>query len=356
MQTQYNVLILGASYGSLLATKLLLAGHNATLVCLPAEAELINREGVIVRMPVKGREGLVEVRSRELPGTISAAGPAEVDPDEFDLVALAMQEPQYRSPGVRELLGSVARSGAPCMSIMNMPPLPYLNRIPGVSVEACRSCYTDPAVWDDFDPELVTLCSPDAQAFRPPEDKVNVLQVSLPTNFKAARFESDDDTAMLRQIAADIEAARFATRDGSVDLPVKLKVHDSVFVPLAKWAMLLAGNYRCVQADGMRPISEAVHANLAESRSVYEWVTDVCMTLGADRGDLVPFDKYAAAARSLAKPSSAARALANGAAYIERTDRLVQAIGAQLRMRNATVDATVAAVDGWLARNRRKAA
>ena len=28
-----NVLILGASYGSLLGTKLLMAGHNVTLVC-----------------------------------------------------------------------------------------------------------------------------------------------------------------------------------------------------------------------------------------------------------------------------------------------------------------------------------
>ena len=28
-----SILILGASYGSLLATKLLMAGHNVTLVC-----------------------------------------------------------------------------------------------------------------------------------------------------------------------------------------------------------------------------------------------------------------------------------------------------------------------------------
>ena len=202
----------------------------------------------------------------------------------------------------------------------------------------------------------MTLCSPDAQAFRPPDEKVNVLQVRLPTNFKAARFESDDDTAMLRQIAADIEAARFATPDGRVDLPVKLKVHESVFVPLAKWAMLLAGNYRCVQPDGIRSISEAVHADLAASRAVYEWVLDLCMALGADPGDLVAFDKYAAAARSLQKPSSAARALAGGAAYIERTDRLVQAIGAQHGMRLGTVDAHRRGGRTWLERNRKKAA
>ena len=63
MKNAYNVLIFGASYGSLLATKLVLAGHNAKMVCTPAEAELFNREGAIVRMPVKGREGLVEISS-----------------------------------------------------------------------------------------------------------------------------------------------------------------------------------------------------------------------------------------------------------------------------------------------------
>jgi ketopantoate reductase len=68
MPAAYNILIMGASYGSLLGTKLALAGHNVKLVCLPPEAELMNTEGAIVRMPVKGREGLVEINSKKLPG------------------------------------------------------------------------------------------------------------------------------------------------------------------------------------------------------------------------------------------------------------------------------------------------
>jgi hypothetical protein len=355
MGEKRNVLILGASYGSLLGTKLALAGHDVTLVCLPAEADLINAEGAIVRMPVRGREGLVEVRSTSLPGKLSAAGTGEVDPGDYDLVALAMQEPQYRSDGVRQLLGAVARSGKPCMSIMNMPPLPYLNRIPGVDADACRDCYTDPTVWDEFDPALVTLCSPDPQAFRPPEEPVNVLQVRLPTNFKSARFDSEAHTDLLRGLQADIEAARFQVDGEAIELPVKLKVHESVFVPLAKWAMLLAGNYRCVQPEEMRSIREAVHSDLDESRAVYGWVVDLCVSLGADRQDLVPFDKYAAAAESLASPSSAARALAAGAPNIERVDRLVQTIAAGKGLRSDAVDQTVALVDGWLERNRAKA-
>ncbi len=320
---------MGASYGSLLAMKLQLAGHSAMLACLPHEADAINSSGTRVRIPVKGREGLLEVDSRKLPGRLAADVPANIKPSDYDLVALAMQEPQYGSPGARELLAAVAKSGVPCMSIMNMPPLPYMKRVPGVNAEACRSCYTDPSVWDGFDPALLTLCSPDPQAFRPPEEKINVLQVRLPTNFKSARFPSDKHTAILRRLEADIEAARFDTGKEKIELPVKLKVHDSVFVPLAKWAMLMAGNYRCITREGMRPIKEAVHSDLEASRSVYNWVVDLCVSLGADKNDMVPFEKYAAAANGLASPSSAARALYAGAPNIERVDRLVQAVAAQ---------------------------
>jgi hypothetical protein len=355
MAKTYNILIMGASYGSLLAAKLLMPGHTVKLVCLPAEAELINNEGAIVRLPVKGREGLVEVNTKKLKGKLSAEGPATINPKEYDLVALAMQEPQYRSSGVRELLDAVARARVPCMSIMNMPPLPYLARIPGLAVDELRGAYTDASVWDNFDPKLMTLCSPDPQAFRPPEEKVNVLQVRLPTNFKSARFDSDADTAILRQLEQEIDAARFDTGSGQIELPVKLKVHDSVFVPLAKWAMLLAGNYRCVQKDGMRSIKDAVHSDLEASRAVYNWVVDLCKRLGAQERDLVPFEKYAKAAESLASPSSAARALAAGAPNIERVDRLVQTIAAQKGMQNSVLDETVKLVDGWLEKNRRKA-
>ncbi len=352
----YKILILGASYGSLLATKLLLAGHTVKMICLPAEAELFNKEGAIVRMPVKGREGLIEINSLKLPGKLSAGGPDSAKPSDYDLIVLAMQEPQYRSPGVRELLDAVARSRVPCMSIMNMPPLPYLKRVPGVNADGCRECFTDASVWDSFDPGTLTLCSPDPQAFRPPEEKVNVLQVRLPTNFKSARFDSEAHTAILRQLEADIDAIRFDPGDGKkIELPVKLKVHESVFVPLAKWAMLIAGNYRCVQKDAMRPIKDAVHSDVEASRSVYNWVVKLCVSLGANEKDLVPFEKYANAALSLGSPSSAARALAAGAPNIERVDRLVQTIAAQKGMHSPVVDETVALVDGWLAKNRKKA-
>jgi len=352
----YNVLILGASYGSLLATKLLFGGHKTTMVCLPAEVEAFNSEGAIVRLPVRGRKEPVVLNSKKLPGSLKAAGPADVKPADFDLVALAMQEPQYRSPGVRELLDAVATSKVPTMSIMNMPPLPYLKRIPGLDTEPLKAAFTDAGVWDNFEPGRLTLCSPDPQAIRPPGEKINVLQVTLPTNFKVARFDSEQSTGILRQMEADVEAARYNPGDGDIQLPVKLKVHDSIFVPLAKWAMLLTGNYRCVTKDGAVDIKDAVHRDPETSRSVYNWVVGLCEKLGASANDLVPFEKYAAAANDLVRPSSAARALNNGVPNIERTDRLVQLIGQQLGMHHPVVDQTVAQVDERLAANRAKAA
>jgi hypothetical protein len=352
MDSKCSILIFGASYGSLLAVKLLGAGHDVTLVCRQATAELINAEGVRVRMPGAGRGETVEVDSRRLPGHLSATTPADIDCADYDLVVLAMQEPQYRDGELREALSRVARAKLPCMSIMNMPPLPYLARVPGLDIAPLRSAYSDAAVWDEFDPAHVTLCSPDPQAFRPANEKPNVLQVRLATNFKTAPFASQQHNAMLDALQKDIEAARFPIGDGSVPLPVKLKVHESLHVPFAKWSMLLAGNYRCVQAQGMRSISAAVHGEPEAARAVYEWVAQVCKALGAKDEDLVPFEKYAAAASSLTAPSSAARALAAGAIHIERVDRLVQAVAAGLGMRSDEVDRTVELVDRWVASNR----
>ncbi len=61
MPATYKILIMGASYGSLLASKIMFGGHSVHLICLPAEADLINAEGFRVRMPVKGRKDQIEI-------------------------------------------------------------------------------------------------------------------------------------------------------------------------------------------------------------------------------------------------------------------------------------------------------
>jgi hypothetical protein len=66
----------------------------------------------------------------------------------------------------------------------------------------------------------------------------------------------------------------------------------------------------------------------------------------------VPFEKYAQAAASLRRPSSAARALFAGAPQIERVDALVRRIAAQLDLSNEHLKEIVGIVDARLGRNR----
>ena len=339
-----KILILGASYGSLLATKLLMAGHHVTLVCRQKTAALINSNGTEVRLKLRDEAAHRAFFSRDLPGTLDATTPADADLSDYDLVGLAMQEPQYSNHTIRVLMVRIAAAKLPCLSIMNMPPLPYLKRIPTLAGMDLDQAYTNAQVWERFDPGLVALCSPDPQAFRPPEEAANVLHVGLPTNFKAAPFADHAANDLLRELEADIDAVKVQGQD----VPVKLKVFNSLFVPLAKWSMLLTGNYRCVTPDEPRSIRDAVHHDINLSQSIYSHVDSLARRLGADQRDQVPFEKYAKAAESLLKPSSAARAIANGGPFIERVDLLVKLIADQLGMPHAEIDRTVQIVDSKL--------
>ena len=254
----YRILILGASYGSLLGTKLLAAGHDVTLVCRAQTAALINAEGTEVRIKLRDEDEHRTIRSRDLPGKLDAVTPADAQPGAYDLVCLAMQEPQYSMPAVADLLRRTAEARVPCMSIMNMPPEPYMKRLPSLGATDMDPAFHDPGIWDAFEPGLVTLCSPDPQAFRPPDEAANVLHVGLPTNFKVSTFDDPAHNVMLRELEAGIDAYQI---DGN-DVPVKLRVFESLYVPFAKWAMLATGNYRAIQRDGVRSIRDAVQGEV----------------------------------------------------------------------------------------------
>lgn len=344
----YKIVILGASYGSLLGTKLLMAGQDVTLVCRQATADLINSEGTDVRIKLRGEDEHRSFQSNNLPGKLDAKTPEQVNPDEYDMVALAMSEPQYCNKSIVDLVARIAKSGKPCLSIMNMPPLPYLRRIAGLDTKKLEPSFTCPDAWSGFTPGTVTLCSPDPQAYRDAEGGPNTLHVGLPTNFKAAPFESDAHNKILRDLEAGIDAV---TVDGK-DVPVKLRVFDSLFVPFAKWSMLLTGNYRCVLDEGARPIQNAVHSDIKLSENIYELVNEIVSRLGADASDRVPFEKYANAANGLLKPSSAARAVDSGADRIERVDMLVSLIAEQVGVSTTELAGIVETVNKRLDANR----
>jgi len=348
----FKILILGASYGSLLGTKLIAAGHDVTLVCRSETAALINAKGTEVRIKLRDEDAHRSFFSNDLSGRMDASTPEDVEPESYDLVCLAMQEPQYSHPTIKALLSKIARAKIPCMSIMNMPPLPYLKRIPGLDCSGLKDAFLNASIWEEFDPKLMTLCSPDPQAFRPPEEKPNVLHVGLPTNFKVSKFNDAKLDAMLSELETGIAAYRI---DGK-DVPVKLRVFESLYVPFAKWAMLATGNYRCITKDGPQAIRDAVHGDLEKSKEIYAFVNSIVEKLGASPEDMVPFEKYAAAAQNLLRPSSAARAVYAGATNIERVDKLIKLTADALGMSHPAIRETVEIVDMKLDENRKNAA
>src|SRR4051794_20275965 len=99
-----------------------MAGHSVSLVCTRPTADLINRDGTIVRFPIKGRESLLDASPKKLPGALSARSPDDVDPGKFDLIVLGRQEAQYGAKGVGEFMGRVARTRVPVLQFMNSPP------------------------------------------------------------------------------------------------------------------------------------------------------------------------------------------------------------------------------------------
>ena len=95
MDKHYNIIILGASYGSLLGIKMAMAGHRVDLVCLPDEVKAINENGAIVRLPIREKDTVIELNSKNCQGSLAAIGTDDIRLDQYDLVALA---PHYLSP------------------------------------------------------------------------------------------------------------------------------------------------------------------------------------------------------------------------------------------------------------------
>lgn len=347
-----RILILGASFGSLLGMRIAAAGHKVTFVCREQEAVLINDKKIFLRLPAKGQSDMVEIGAAQCPIAPDASAPGAVDPGHYDLVCLAMQEPQYSATGMRELIGRIAASGTPCLSIMNMPLPPFLSRITAMDDASSNSIFAEAGLWAPFDPSAFTMASADPQAIPVAADDALITSVTLATNFKVAPFAHERHQLMLQQLATDIDASRIDTGGGLRQPCVRLRPHTSIFVPLAKWPMLVTGNFRCLTQNEPMSIAAAVCADENESRNLYEWLSNVCRKLGTEESTMVPFDRYLAAARDLSMPSSVARAIHAGATAVERVDMLIQVLANRIGLAHPTLDKIVADVSDRLAKNR----
>ena len=350
-----NILILGASYGLLPGVKLALAGNRVTFVGREAEIAEVAKSVVEVCIPQRRSSGQIILRvpieSDASPGAAALRTPDQIEPAAYDFIILAMQEPQFKAPQVAELLVRVAASRRPCLSIMNLPPPPFLRRLGGVPSSAFAGVYHSPAIWDGFDPSRMSLASPDPHAVRLDPARPGRLTVTLPSNFKAAPFADPQDQALLERVASDLTRLKVRHQGKDVRPPVALLAHRSLLIPLAKWPMLIAGNCRCLGPYGLRSIAEAVLSDSATSRTIYAQVSELALAIGTAPQDLVDYSSYAKAAEMLGRPSSMARALGVGATEVERVDLLVLNLMRTYGMDTAIVEPIVATIDRAIAHN-----
>lgn len=319
-----NILVIGASYGALIASKVSLAGHRVTLAGRPEELSAIARDGMRVDLPVRrlGGNRVLSFEARpgpsDTPSVWGLQAPEEVDAHQFDLAFLVVQEPQLGDKGLLLLLEKIAASALPVASLMNMPPLSYLRHVPGLDPSDFSDLYASAEAWDILRDVPQTLASPDPQAYRPDIAAPGNLRVTLATNFRCAPFADAAAQAILTRLAHEIADARPEGWD--LPVPVRLVVSDHAAVPLTKLPMLACGNYRCVSPSAIRSIECAVWDDQDLSREIYDWGLEVLSAHGVPETLLVPFERYAEAARALSLPSSAARAIDQGATQIERAD------------------------------------
>jgi hypothetical protein len=335
-----------------IASRLAVAGHDAHIVCLPEEVEAIRTHGLRVRFPIQGSSAIVEIDSARASGEVRACGPRDIEVEAYDLCVLAMQEPHYRAPAVGSLVMRAARASLPCLSITGVPPPPYLRRLRTIEVERTLAAFSDPRLWDGFDPGCIAQCRFAARVVRPERQSPNVLQVSEPGDLIVTEFEAPAHTQLIQAIARDVNSVRLLAAQGPVELPVRMRVAASLGTPLTGWPMWLTGEYRCVFEGGVRTIREAVHGDIEASRSIYRFVAGLCMRLGCQSSDIVPFEKYAMGVESLSRASAVARLLQDGAAHVERVDKLVQAVAASHNAGHPALDALVALIDARLTANR----
>ncbi len=362
MSGALRILVIGASYGALIAARVALAGHRLTLVGHAHELDAMRRHGALIDMPFRDPPQRHSLRFTARDGICPDTAdwglslPADARPEDHDLAFLVVQEPQAAAPALLELFERIAAARLPLVSLMNLAPLSYLNRISAFDEVDFHGVHAATEAWRILDGVPQTLASPDAQAVRPDPAQPQNLRVTLATNFKCAPFDDAAAQRLLLRLARDIDATRI---DLGIDLggrqvpvPVRLVPTESIYTPFAKVPMLITGNFRSVGRDSEIPIRDAVWQDPARSREIYDWVRDLIISRGASPEVFVPFDRYAEAARALTLPSSAARALAGGAVRIERADLFVRALaGADTTVHDGLTE-IIGTIEDRLLRNR----
>ena len=125
-----------------------------------------------------------------------AAGTGDVDPKEYDLACWRCRNRNTVAWRARSARLDRARQ-VPCMSIMNMPPLPYMKRIPGLDDDALSRLHRRDGL-GQFRAREAHAVQPRPAGDPPARRKEQFPAGDAADQFQMARFGSDADTTILR--------------------------------------------------------------------------------------------------------------------------------------------------------------
>ena len=354
-----SILVLGASYGLVLGLKAAHSGHRVHFVCREHEVELINAGKAYLRLPSKTDGSVVTLSAEKAQCKPAAYTPEDLPNLDYDLCVLAMQEPQFSSPELTQLVAEIGKANIPLLSIMNMPLPIFLKGKVAFSVDELSGVWQSISAWQWLDATRFSAASPDPQAMMIQNSDALSVHVNHAANIKVAPFANTNDQQVLIDLAQSIDGLRVQQNGKMHQLGMRLVAHSNELVSMAKWPMLITGNFRCWTSQGPVSIADAVHSDLDQSRLVYEWVGNLCAGLASEANlpspPLVSFERYAQAAKSLTLPSSLARGLAAGATRVERVDLLLQGLASQRGMASPQLSIIVDSVNDALKYNSLKA-
>lgn len=335
-----NCLIFGASYGSLIAAKLIEANHNVKIFCSEKELELIQKFNLKVTInSISKKQYKFEYKLNDQFQVYSSY---DFSLNDIDIVFFAMQEHHFNSENLVKILNDISKKKIPIVSILNLLPYTYLSKFKKVKVDNIQNVYKSLKIWDKINTKFFTTTSPDPQIFFPNREYDNSMIVTLPSNFKVAKFEDDKSNQILDKLSHSIRSLKH---------PIQIKIYDTSFVPLAKWPMLICGNYRCVKKKDFLPICDVVNSDLLLSEKIYNQVIFLCKKIGAENDIFVPFNHYQKRSKMLTGPSSVAKALKNGSNTVERTDILISQIADQFKIKIDGLDEIVNNINNWIKHN-----
>lgn len=341
-----EILIVGASYGLLLTSLLQSKGFGVTIFCSDQEKKILTCSGINIVKSEFHKFNInngVQISSHNF-SVISDLNEAISSLSKIKLIFLAVSEIHLYSDSLTKLISSSNKLLIPKISFMNLPIPSFLMDRLNISPKVISDVYLNHNHLLELLPENLTMiCNPEPQVFRPGHD-FNTIQIRLGGTFRVCRSSSSYTNNIF-----DSFLTSFAKHEPTFDLPISLRAYESCFIGLSKLPMLMAGNYRCFNNQGdLISISEAVSNNVNLSQSIYESVILLLKKMGAKRSELIPFRLYYAVSSKLTAPSSVCRSIANGAASIERADKLIYSLMGLYNCDNTLIADIVHSVDSKL--------